>query len=134
MTEVATFNKTCITLLALIESKANPRDRADVERLRKRFIVLKDISRDTPISVAFPVFWHYSEKIAARDEDFFLNSDAQAELRELGIFTEESLIIADLCDKFKQLWRSGTPEERDIVYDLICRLHDSCLEHRVHSQ
>jgi hypothetical protein len=132
---VAEFNATVRNLLNKFERKARSElDAANIDRLKKRIVLLKSTMGDhSLIELSSPFFIEYSDNILERNEDFFIGMDVRREYvsRSGNAITKNNEFIFSLIDYVRNNYNKSSPKEKDDLYESVRSLFSNSVEYNL---
>jgi len=107
--EIETFNKLFEEFLEKIISKF---DVPKIKTYRKLFIIMKEMSPETPVNIFMAGCINYKDEIKNRNESFFLkDKKINEQVKNFGNFTEDCGLDA--------YWNELTPKTKKAIWDYV---------------
>jgi hypothetical protein len=107
--EIETFNKLFEEFLEKIISKF---DVPKIKTYRKLFVIMKEMSPETPVNIFMAGCINYKDEIKNRNETFFLkDKKINEQVKNFGNFTEDCGLDA--------YWNELTPKTKKAIWDYV---------------
>jgi|TARA_R110002153_G_scaffold273997_7_gene446496 hypothetical protein len=126
--------KSVSELIKRLERKSRSEvELSNLDRLRKRISLLRNISESAVITEMGPTIKMYSEKIINREESFFMTTDARAEFIKINARspTSQEEFIFDLISSVRTHYSKSSQKEKDDVYSEVLNIHNCCIEYEL---
>lgn len=131
------FNTSIKELINRAEKKAqNEVVLASLERMSKRFSLLKSTYEAAPLNMAHKFFIDYSAKILEPDmelrDSFFMNLDVRAEyLKHTGVIDKKDEFLFNLTDTIRDMYKRASIDEKKAIYKTINGMLQCCIEYKL---
>lgn len=98
----------------------------DVEWLQSKLTLARDIDPLLIMHRSMDKIWIYRKEILARDVNFFVNNKFDKFVKD----DENKTFMYTLIDLVKQRFLERTPEEKNVIWDLINQLLVSVIKYK----
>ena len=131
------FNTAVKELITRAEKKAqNEVVLASLERMSKRFSLLKSTYEAAPLNMSHKFFIKYSAEILEPDmekrDSFFMNLDVRAEyLKYSGAIDSKDEFLFNLTDTIRDMYKRASIAEKKAIYKTINGMLQCCIEYKL---
>jgi len=101
---------------------------ATIARAKKRVLLAIDVEPLAVINTAGPYLYDYREQIYAGDDQFFIENDYDAELKQ-SVDSEKADLTAYIIPRVKEAWGAAGEAEKASYLDTVQALLDAYVEY-----